>query len=137
MSGPAARKVVFAPDLLGGAFIDPEAQLVLQKWRDGLLLPVVSRELLRHYLKLLDALGLPSRLLKQWTLWLTSPETSLFLEEPLPATASTVDLLLRTASAAPAEFIICNATPPNLPAARKPQFISAAAFLKSTSHPPK
>lgn len=124
MSG-VARKVVFAPNLIGGALIDSDCAGVLEMWRDGFLLPVVSRELLRCYLRLLDTLGVPPRLLTQWTLWFTSPSNSLFVEAPSPGPPEG-DLLSR-AAAGHAEFIIQH-TNFSLKAVHVP-LISAKDFL--------
>lgn len=131
MSGSAAPRVVFAPDLIGGALFHPECQLVLERWRDGALLPVVSRELLHRYLKLLDALGLPPRLLKKWALWLTSPERSLFIEETPALGIGTTDLVFQTASAGAAEVIIYNEIK-GANSATVPLMISAKEFLRSS-----
>ena len=74
------RKVVLAPDLLLRALFDPRARNVLNQWRDGLIVPVVTRELLVLYLKKLRQVGLGPELVRKWSLWLTSAEKAIYLD---------------------------------------------------------
>lgn len=78
---PAAPRVVLAPNLLGGCFHDSDQFRVLELWRDGRLQPVVNRQLLIRYLRLLSRLGVPPDLLRRWTRWFTAPEKSFYLRD--------------------------------------------------------
>ncbi len=78
------RRVVFAPDVLVCSFYDPRAREILNRWRDGLILPVVTRELLLLYVRTLNQAGLTHELIRKWSLWLTTPGKSLYLENAPP-----------------------------------------------------
>lgn len=131
MSGVAARKVVFAPDLIGGALVDPECARALEMWRDGVVMPVVSRELLRSYLRLLDRLGVTPRVLARWTLWFTSPGTAVFLEEEAEPAGNRPELRARTAGKA--ELVIYRETAPE--SRSDPTVLSAKEFLAKFGRP--
>jgi hypothetical protein len=123
------RKVVFAPDLIGAAFIDLHSRRVLERWRDGQLTPVTNRDLLSEQLRLLRKLGLSPELLKRWAYWLASPEKNLFIETALPSTNSLSDLCEVIANASAAEAIIVW----NQVASRQrtPRWTRAESFLAS------
>jgi hypothetical protein len=98
------KQVIFAPDLIGAAFIDPRARAVLEQWRDGEFKIILNRQLLLRYLKTLRDLGLPSHLLKRWTLWLTSAEKSNYLNDFETNEKSAI----KTCEAIPSAQIICS-----------------------------
>jgi hypothetical protein len=75
------KEVVFAPDLIGAAFIDPHARAVLERWRDGQFKTVLNRQLLLLHLKTVRDLGVPPHLLKRWTLWFTTAEKSIYFSD--------------------------------------------------------
>jgi hypothetical protein len=86
------RRVVLAPDVLVCAFYDPRAREILNQWRDGLILPVVTRELLLLYVRTLNQAGLTHELIRKWSLWLTTPGKSLYLENAAPMQKSGLEL---------------------------------------------
>ena len=51
------RKVVLGPDLFVAALFDARARETLSLWRDGTILPVITRELLVLYLRTLRQAG--------------------------------------------------------------------------------
>ena len=78
------RKVVLGPDVLIAAFYDARARAILNQWRDGEILPIVTRDLLMLYVRTLNAAGLNAELIRQWSLWLTAPGKTLYLENAAP-----------------------------------------------------
>ena len=75
------RRVVFAPDILIAALYDGRAREVLNEWRDGRIVAVVTRDLLVLYLRTFSQVGLPPELIRKWSLWLTTPGKALYFEE--------------------------------------------------------
>ncbi len=74
MSEPSveeALRVILGPDVLARAFTDDACRRVLFAWRDGRIRPVVTRPLLRYYLRVLRGLGLSERQTRRWMLWFT------------------------------------------------------------------
>jgi hypothetical protein len=71
---------VFAPDLIGGALVDPRARAVLERWRDGEFKVVINDELLLIQLRTLRELGLSGELIKRWSYWFTDERTSVHVE---------------------------------------------------------
>jgi hypothetical protein len=92
------RKVVLAPDILVAALFDQRAREILNQWRDGAILPVVTRELLLLYLKTLRQAGLTADLVRKWSLWLTSGDKTIYLED-LPVKSATGLTLCREVAA--------------------------------------
>jgi hypothetical protein len=86
------RRVVLAPDVLLCALYDPRARAILNEWRDGLILPIVTRELLLLYVRTLNQAGLNTDLIRKWSLWLTTPGKSLYLENAEPLQKSGLEL---------------------------------------------
>lgn len=76
----SAPRVILTPCLVGSSLIDPPCLRILEQWRDGGLVPVVSPGLLRRYLSLLSGLGLPRHHLRRWAWWFTSPEKSCYVD---------------------------------------------------------
>ena len=60
---------------------DQECLRLLRRWRDGEVIPVISRELLRDYVRHLNKIGCPDEILKWWIIWLTHPRRSWYLAE--------------------------------------------------------
>jgi predicted nucleic acid-binding protein len=58
---------------------DPDSRKLLLHWRDGKIRPVVSRELLKYYLRQLEKAGCSTALMRWWSLWFTNSERSLYL----------------------------------------------------------
>lgn len=75
-------------------------------WRDGHIRPVVTRSLLKRYLKILDNLGVPKPYLDWWVLWLTAPEKSLYLETDRILKGEVPELCLEAARAGSCIWII-------------------------------
>ena len=86
------RRVVLAPDVLVCALYDPRARAILNEWRDGLILPIVTRELLLLYVRTLNQAGLNTDLIRKWSLWFTTPGKSLYLEAVPPLHKSGLEL---------------------------------------------
>lgn len=107
MTAPKPRRVVLAPDLIGAAFIDLHSRRVLERWRDGELMPVTNRDLFAQQLRTLRRLGLSTENLKRWAYWLASTERNIFIEKNLPSTNSVAALCEAVARAAAAEMIVC------------------------------
>jgi hypothetical protein len=93
------HKAVIAPDLLAGAFFDPICRRVLTQWRNGLLKPVLNRELLIAYLKILHKLGLRPEDIQRWTAWFTSNSKVVYLGDLIAQAASGWELCRAVASA--------------------------------------
>jgi hypothetical protein len=68
--------------MIGAGVLDPKVREFLERWRDGEFKVVLNRQILLLHLKTLREVGLSAELLKRWTLWLTSPETSNFISSP-------------------------------------------------------
>jgi|SRR5687767_11275522 len=86
------RRVVLAPDLLLCALYDARARAILNEWRDGLILPIITRELLLLYIRTLNQAGLTQELIRKWSLWFTTPGKSLYLENAEPLQKSGLEL---------------------------------------------
>ena len=104
----APRKVVLAPDVFVAALYDGRARAVLHQWRDGEILPVVTRELLLLYLRTFSQAGLTSDLIRKWSLWLTAPTKSLYLENCAPFQSTGLALCREVALENSAEIISLN-----------------------------
>ena len=107
MTAPAPRKIVFAPDLIGAAFIDPTARRVLEAWRDGKFVVVMNRELIALHLRVLNRVVLAPELIKRWAYWLSSPEKTVFIDKQFGPAPSPVNLCEDLAKATQADAIIC------------------------------
>jgi hypothetical protein len=105
-----ARKVVLAPDLFLAALFDARARETLNLWRDGLIFPVVTRELLLLYLKTLRQAGLSQELVRKWSLWLTAGGKTIYLEDFPPQQATGLALCREIASATGAELLATKAS---------------------------
>lgn len=101
----SARKVVFAPDILVSALYDPRARDILNRWRDGQILPVVTRDLLLIYLRALGKAGLTPELIRKWSLWLTSPGRSLYIDDVVCSQSTGLVLCREIACAQKAELL--------------------------------
>jgi hypothetical protein len=77
----APRKIVFAPDILIASLYEAEARAMLHQWRDGAIVPVVTRDLLLLYLRTLRQAGLGPELVRKWSLWLTAAEKVIYRED--------------------------------------------------------
>ena len=77
----APRKVVFAPDILVASLYEADARAALHQWRDGAIVPVVTRDLLLLYLRTLRQAGLGPELVRKWSLWLTAADKVIYRED--------------------------------------------------------
>jgi hypothetical protein len=107
MNGAPPRIVVFAPDLVLAALFDPTARQVLEAWRDGRIKPVIDRELLLAYLKMLRKAGLTSELLRHWAAWFTNKEASIYIESDENSQTGIIARCDTIASLGSAAEIIC------------------------------
>jgi hypothetical protein len=99
------RKVVLGPDLFVAALFDPRARETLQLWRDGAILPIVTRELLVLYLRTLRQAGLDQDLIRKWSLWLTASHKTIYLENLPPTQTTGLPLCREIAAATHAELL--------------------------------
>lgn len=99
------RKVVLAPDILVAALYDGRARAVLHQWRDGEILPVVTRELLLLYLRTFSQAGFSSDLVRKWSLWLTAPSKTLYLDNGAPTQVTGLALCREVAAGNSAQLI--------------------------------
>jgi hypothetical protein len=128
LSAPALpNKVIFAPDLIGAAFIDPHARRVLEHWREGAFKIVMNRELLILHLKVLSQVGLSSELIHRWSLWLTAPDKSFFSSEPNGSGSSASAICRSLAEKSESSKIVCSR---GLPGELGAFWISPAEFLR-------
>jgi hypothetical protein len=77
---PVTVRVVLAPDVVGGLWLDASCAAVFASWRDEQLVPVVNRDLLVRYARVWRALGLPPEQIRRWSLWFTSASRACFLD---------------------------------------------------------
>jgi hypothetical protein len=93
--------------MIGAGFRDPKVREFLERWRDREFKVVLNRQILLLHLRTLRELGLSAELLKRWTLWLTSPETSNYI-----SSLETIETrVTRICEAIPNASIICSAKP--------------------------
>ncbi len=109
----APPRVVLAPDVIGKGFLTPACRTVLERWRDGGIRPVVTRDLLRVYLRLLRDLGVPDPILRRWVLWFSAEGKSAFLDELGPDTASILEILYDATVRGQAGVILSTHEQPN------------------------
>lgn len=80
------KNVVLTPDLIGYSLSNTAGLRVMELWRDQHIIPVVNRDLLLRYLRLLRELGLGPDLTRRWLWWFTAAGKSKYLKEVvLPA----------------------------------------------------
>jgi hypothetical protein len=91
------RIVVIAPDVIVKSFVVAECREILNHWRDGAIVPAVTRELLVCYLRALRGVGLPDGQLRRWASWFTAREKAKFIKQPGAAQASLNAILLDAA----------------------------------------
>jgi hypothetical protein len=101
----ALRKVVFAPDVLIASLYDAEARALLHGWRDGAIVPVVTRDLLLLYLRTFRQAGLGPELVRKWSLWLTAAGKALYREDSQANNATGLALCREVAEANGAELL--------------------------------
>ena len=101
----APHKVVFAPDILVASLYEAEARAVLHQWRDGAIVPVVTRDLLLLYLRTLRQAGLGSELVRKWSLWLTAADKVIYREDFQPNHSSGLALCREVAAANGAHLV--------------------------------
>jgi hypothetical protein len=92
LSEVGSRRVVFTPALVLAALFDPEARAHLNQWRDRAIIPVLNRELLLAYLRLLKQAGLEQEQIRHWTLWFTSPERAVYLSELVTGSENSAEI---------------------------------------------
>lgn len=126
MSEPSVTKIIFAPDLIGAAFVDPNARKVLELWRDGALKAVTNRELIAAHLRCLKNLGLSPALLSRWALWLSDSSKAVFESELTIQASSEIAICESLAELTATERIISW----RFPIAASPKWTTAGKFLK-------
>ena len=75
------RMVVIAPDVIMKSFVIEECRETLNCWRDGAMVPAVTRELLVYYMRALRGVGLPDGQLRRWATWFTAGEKANFMPQ--------------------------------------------------------
>ena len=88
---PEPPRVVLAPDVVGGLWLDPACAAVFAAWGDGKLRPAVNRDLLVRYVRLWRSLGLPEIQVRRWSWWFTSPLTSAYLADDASKSSGAID----------------------------------------------
>jgi hypothetical protein len=101
------RPVIFSPDLLAASLFDLNCRKVILRWREGSVTPVLNRELLILYLRLLGQAGVSAELLKAWTCWLTSPEWTRYLHDVTTNERAPKALCNNLATRVPGVEILC------------------------------
>jgi hypothetical protein len=92
LSEVGPRRVVFTPALVLAALFNPKARAQLNQWRDRAVIPVLNRELLLAYLRLLKQAGIKQEQIRQWTLWFTSPERAIYLSELVTGSENSTEI---------------------------------------------
>lgn len=122
------RIVVLAPDVVVKSFVAVECRDVLNRWRDGAIMPAVTRELLVYYLQVLRGVGLPDGQLRRWATWFTAREKARYIAQPGAARTSLREILPDAAVRGNATCIIC--ADPALESTASPiPWIGVAEFL--------
>lgn len=106
MTEPQEQRAVIAPEALIRSFFDAECRSVLEYWREGRIRLVVTRSLLRRYLKLLATMGVGQDLLRRWVAWFTSLEKVVYLPEADSEGRSDAALCLEAARLGQARWIV-------------------------------
>lgn len=109
---PPPQRLVFAPDFLAASFLEPDAAEVLNRWRDGVVQPVVNRQLLLRYMKILHRLDLPPHLIRRWGWWFTAPNRAIWIDLDFPANLTGRQLCCKIAGAGLAECILSRSPEP-------------------------
>jgi hypothetical protein len=105
-----ALRVVLAPDVVGGLWLEPACARIFELWRDAKLLPVVNRDLLVRYVRLWRALGLSEVQVRRWSWWFTSPVTASFLSDDHASSSDAVECCTRLALVGRARQVIHRGT---------------------------
>ena len=129
---PAPKRMVFAPDVIGGSFFDPDCAHAFQMWRDGVIQPVLNRPLLMRYLKLLRALDLPPLLIRRWAWWFTAPDRIVWIDSDSAPELTVRELCVALAKLGSADCILMRADESKhgvSPMGSEAPWISAKAFL--------
>jgi len=130
LSGREPLRVVLAPDVIGKGFFNADCREVLESWRDGAIVPVVTRDLLLRYVKLLRGLRIPDAQIRTWILWLTAEGKSLHLPDTTTPGRSCEEVLLEAANAGGAAPIV-SVKPKPANGENQVDWITAGVLLKS------
>ncbi|MBX3176144.1 MAG: hypothetical protein KF886_02170 [Candidatus Hydrogenedentes bacterium] len=120
--------VVLAPDVIIRGFVASDFREVLIHWRDGAIIPAVTRELLVYYLKALRVAGIPDSQLRRWAIWFTAREKTRFMAQPGDPGMSLRATLLDAALRCDATCIISGGASIESPGSPLP-WMSVAEFL--------
>lgn len=90
-------RVILAPEVVGGLWLDAACAALFEAWRDGQLRPVVNRDLLMRYARLWRALGLPAVQVRRWSWWFTSPAKAWFLADDRSASSNVIECCVNLA----------------------------------------
>lgn len=129
-------RVVLAPDVIALALIDPESLALLELWPAERLVPVVNRDLLLFYFRLMRKLGFSENLVRSWGWWFSAPDRVAFIDERWPA-LTLAQLCVELARVAPAGWIIttvAEATPalfPSVPEGAGIKIVTPGGFLQA------
>ena len=100
------KRVVLGPDVIAKGFVNTTCLRILESWRDGKVRPVVTRELLVLYLKILRSMKLPDSQLRTWTIWFTAKDKSIFISEPASHEMKWNEVLIDAAQRGDAEVVV-------------------------------
>jgi hypothetical protein len=126
--------VVLSPDLFAASFFDPNCRKVIMLWRDGAIIPLVNRELLVVYLRILNKFGLPPHQMKVWTKWFTSAAHAEYFQDVATQDASWDSLCETLASRRAGSRIVCWRKPNDSGQCRANPWITANEFLQATGN---
>ena len=118
---PNPIAIVLAPEILAKSFHNSQCKKVLELWRDGSLRPIITRDLLIAYLRLLKALRIPDEILRRWTQWFTATSKSTVLRDANPDQQQPANLLADAAQRGNAETILYVDIPPAASATDPPR----------------
>lgn len=122
-------RVVWTPDVLARAFFEEPAAAALRAWRDGRIQPVIHRDLLGRYFRVLRQLGLPEVLLRRWGWWFAAPTRARLDAIPFDPGLTLAEVCDRLAGRHPPHWVVSGdtaAAPPNPQAT----WLSPEAFLE-------
>ena len=125
------KRVILTPELLLSGLKDASSVHVLNAWRDGLLKPVLNRELMVCYTQGLRAAGLKSEYLRPWIWWLSDPEKSDFLSQLKTECSNATSLCEHLFGSSGADAILHSDSFQPSPNHEKVKWMSASIYLQT------
>jgi hypothetical protein len=103
-------RVVLAPDVAGGLWLDASCAGVFAAWRNERLKPVVNRDLLVRYARVWRALGLPTEQIRRWSMWFSATSRAYFQGTDLVTSLDAVGCCSRLALHGGAKWVLHRGT---------------------------